>query len=120
MYNICMKLLIIILIIGILYYIGRGGSIKIIKCRENTLNNPYGNYLLNSDDPELSSCGNEQKAYDFSTFNLYKNSYNKESERDFYTTPYSTYPNNSHNFTMFLMHKQLTCKENGFCRNSIN
>ena len=40
------------------------------QCRPNSLDNPYGNYLLNSD-PKLSSCDDEKKATAYNTFNLY-------------------------------------------------
>ena len=108
-------------IIFLLYSFVMHSDVRIIekRCRENTLNNPYGNYMFG--EPEMESCGDEEKAYDFNTFNLYENSNDKKINshnialRHYYTTPFTTYPNDSHAFTKFLMNDFMTCKGDNYC-----
>lgn len=114
------RILVIILICLLVFGKTYRGDMVVGKCRENTLNNPYGNYMF--DDPTLISCGDEKKAYDFNTFNLFENAIDKKIDvsnvalRHYYTTPFTTYPNDSYAFANYLMkHKYVSCKEDNYC-----
>jgi len=89
-------------------------------CRKNSMNNPYGNYLLFSD-PSEQSCGNDNEADTYNSFNLYENGFTKhitsfnKAYRNFYTTPYSSMTNDTIAFANFLKQPILTCKTDGYC-----
>jgi len=89
-------------------------------CREPNINNPYMNVLVTQDSINLPACKhfndkiktNVDKYY---KFNLYQNSDDifdkKHLERQFYTMPVSTIPNNQKGFLNWLYKKDGNCKE---------
>jgi len=93
------------------------------KCRPSTLDNPYANFLIGSD-PNIKACDdsiNLQKSIDFNQYNLYENAKDKtfgsnnKAFRDFYTNPYTNYPNDNISFAKSLKNNIPSCKENNNC-----
>lgn len=115
-----MILLVTYLLVNLLTESYKNKQVLIKKCRPNTLDNPYGNYLLNSD-PKLKSCDDEKKAIAYNTFNLYENAEDKrigstnKGLRKFYITPYTTKQNDTIAYINYLKQPILTCKSDGYC-----
>lgn len=91
------------------------------KCREPNINNPYMNILATQEKVDLPGCNHSndkiKKDVDkYYKFNLYQNSSDifdkKHLERQFYTMPVSTIPNDQDGFINWLYKKDGNCKAN--------
>jgi len=85
------------------------------NCRLSTNNNPYMNVLMNDNLLDLPACKYDKNIVDNKyKFNLYQNSNDifdtKNLERQFYTTPVTTVPNNSIKFANWLYKTNGNCK----------
>lgn len=90
------------------------------RCRLPIIDNPYMNVLANQSNIRLPSCNfneNKDKINKFYKFNLYQNSTdifdNKHLERQFYTMPITTIPNDTKKFSSWLYKPESTCKSDG-------
>ena len=92
-----------------------------IKCKKPSLSNPYMNILVTQDKQELPACDNRNSEIKSLTnkyykFNLYQNGEDlfdkKNMERQFYTMPSSTIPNNQEDFKNWLYNNHINCKSN--------
>lgn len=92
------------------------------QCQEPTINNPFMNVLMSdyTDNPERkAACPSNQKIKEAIeekfNYNLYKNTddlFNRNnSQRQFYTTPNTTIPNDQESFAKWLYKTKPTCKE---------
>lgn len=91
---------------------------KINKCRLPTINNPYMNILSNDSKVKLPACEYDKNLVDkYYKFNLYQNSNdifeNKNLERQFYTVPITTIPNDTLEFGKWLYNTNGNCKYDG-------
>ena len=90
------------------------------RCRPNSYDNPYGNFIFGSN-PEIYDCDDSIIKDSNNQINLYENTQNKKigsinkGLRDFYTMPVTTYPNNQIAFAKYLMPTSLSCKTDGYC-----
>lgn len=91
------------------------------KCREPNINNPYMNVLATQDNVDLPACNHsnskiKKDVEKYYKFNLYQNSTDifdkKNLERQFYTMPVSTIPNDQKGFINWLYKKDGNCKAN--------
>ena len=90
------------------------------NCTEPTFSNPYMNVLYSKENPHVPACeykDHEKKIKDYYRYNLYEDlrdifSYNS-TERQFYTMPVTTVPNNLNNFAKWLYKTKTNCKNNG-------
>jgi hypothetical protein len=88
------------------------------RCRLPTNNNPYMNLLVNDSNVDLPACEYDKKLVDSKyKFNLYQNSNDlfdkKNLERQFYTMPITTIPNNTIEFGKWLYNTSGNCKYDG-------
>lgn len=88
------------------------------KCRKPTNNNPYMNILRNEEDINMPACEFNKKDVDKKyKFNLYQNSNDlfdvKHLERQFYTMPVTTIPNDIVTFGKWLYGTEGNCKYDG-------
>ena len=91
------------------------------KCKEPNLSNPYMNVLVTQDEQDLEACENrnpeiKELSKKYYKFNLYQNGDDlfdkKNMERQFYTMPSSTIPNNQSEFMNWLYKNNINCKTN--------
>jgi len=88
------------------------------RCRLPTNNNPYMNILANDAEVNLPACEYDKKLVDDKyKFNLYQNSNDifdkKNLERQFYTMPVTTIPNDTIEFGNWLYNTNGNCKYDG-------
>ena len=88
------------------------------RCRLPTNNNPYMNVLNMDSDVKLPACRYDKKLVnDKYKFNLYQNSNDlfdkKNLERQFYTMPVTTIPNDTIEFGKWLYNTNGNCKYDG-------
>ena len=87
------------------------------KCRKPTNNNPYMNVLRYNDNLNVPACEYSQDVDKKYKFNLYQNSKdlfdNKHLERQFYTMPVTTVPNDIVTFGKWLYGTKGNCKYDG-------
>lgn len=118
------------IIIGsiILYLLDMGNQreekqriLNLKKCKEPNLSNPYMNVLVTQDEQDLEACENrnpeiKELSKKYYKFNLYQNGDDlfdkKNMERQFYTMPSSTIPNNQSEFMNWLYKNNINCKTN--------
>lgn len=91
---------------------------KLKKCRLPTKSNPYMNVLSYDSKVRLPACEYDKKLVDnFYKFNLYQNSndlFDKRNlERQFYTVPITTIPNDTLEFGKWLYNTNGNCKYDG-------
>jgi len=116
---IMIKYLIVIIII-ILFLKKKNNYIK--PCRESTMNNPFGNYLLTSN-PNLEACTDYDKVKNNFMINLYVNSsesikrylYDNYEKDNYMITPVTKYPNDQSLFANYLYNRNMPCKDNNIC-----
>lgn len=91
----------------------------IYKCKTPNINNPFMNVLATQEKNELPACKKsdlniKNMTDNFYKFNLYQNSddlFNKKHlDRQFYTMPSTTIPNNQHEFSNWLYKIPENCK----------
>ena len=115
------------IIIGCIFF-GIGNNIEDIKkenniinkdknCRLPTNNNPYMNVLRYNDNLNIPACEYSKDVDKKYKFNLYQNSNdlfdNKHLERQFYTMPITTIPNDVVTFGKWLYGTKGNCKYDG-------
>jgi len=92
-----------------------------IKCQKPDINNPYMNVLVTQDEERLPACDSRDEEVSKLTdkyykFNLYQNGEDifdkKNMERQFYTMPSSTIPNDQNQFVNWLYKNESNCKTN--------
>ena len=87
------------------------------NCRLPTNNNPYMNVLQYNDNLNTPACEYSKDVDDKYKFNLYQNSKdlfdNKHLERQFYTMPITTVPNDIVTFGKWLYGTKGNCKYDG-------
>ncbi len=88
------------------------------RCRLPTNNNPYMNVLVNDAEVNLPACDYDKNLVDDKyKFNLYQNSNDifdkKNLERQFYTMPVTTIPNDTIEFGNWLYNTNGNCKYDG-------
>lgn len=93
------------------------------KCTVPTKENPFMNVLMNEwvDDPARpEACvgdeveKNEEEQFGFNLYKDINDIFNKNnSQRQFFTMPHTTIPNDQGNFAKWLYQTPQTCKENG-------
>ncbi len=91
------------------------------KCQMPNINNPYMNVLMTQSQERLPACDSRDKEVSELTdkyykFNLYQNAEDifdkKNMERQFYTMPSSTIPNDQNEFINYLYKNKSNCKTN--------
>ncbi len=114
--------IILIILCVIMYKIDSKDNHQIIKCQRPTLNNPYMNVMLDDyiENPNrLEACSYEDPQIKKETDEYFKKNLfsdvddiysKKNSQRQFYTTPITTIPNDQNAFAQWCYGKNSNCK----------
>lgn len=90
------------------------------NCEIDSENNPYGNYINNSDNPKRSKVckinedGLEDKFYQKTNFSPASVKVSDSFKRYFYTNPVTTSSNNQSEFANYLYGNTSICRDTGY------